>query len=159
MPYFLILSLTFTSILAFNPKARETFYNWTIKTFSDHSEINFNIEDTNSDIENIEIGWVPERFEFVEKQTMLTMGYIVFSDDNNQALNIILVKGKNIPVGFDTEDGTREDIVFKDDIAMIWTKENRRTIFWKEKSIGISISGPLTKPELLRIAEEIFIKN
>lgn len=159
--FFLILSLTFTSILALNPKARETFYNWTIRTFSDHSEINFNIEESNPeiDIEDIEIGWVPDRFEFVERQNMSTMGYSVFSDSNNQALNIIFIKGENVPIGFDTEDSTREDMVFKNNLAMIWTKKNRRTIFWKEESIGISISGELTKSELIRIAEELNIKK
>lgn len=159
--FFLILSLTFTSILALNPKARETFYNWTIRTFSDHSEINFNIEESNPeiDIEDIEIGWVPDRFEFVERQNMSTMGYSVFSDSNNQALNIIFIKGENVPIGFDTEDSTREDMVFKNNLAMIWTKKNRRTIFWKEESIGISISGELTKSELIKIAEELNIKK
>lgn len=157
--FFLILSLTFTSILALNPKARETFYNWTIRTFSDHSEINFNIEESNPeiDIEDIEIGWVPSRFEFVEEVRTPSIKYYLYTDPLGYTLAILFIDDLSVNISFDTEDRKSTHIDIDGNDTVVWEGEEDIVVFWKEEGVGFSLSGPINEYELLQIIENIKI--
>ena len=132
------------------PSSRE----YIIDNFDIFSRYQLTESNDNSVNGEITVGYIPEGFELVDKQ--MSSKIITYNYSNSVDKMITITKFSSVmEVDFDTETGKIEDIVEWEKYTCYVDKENNRYLVWNENDYIFQIDGPISKEELLKIAETV----
>lgn len=150
----MLIAATLTALLltAFViPSSRE----FIIDNFDIFSRYQLTDSNDNSVNGEITVGYIPEGFELVNKQTYSKFISYDFSDSNGKFITISKT-ASSIKVEFDTETGNVEKIVIDNKTYTYFVDKNEFCyLVWNENDYVYQIHGSILKDELLNIAETV----
>ena len=148
----LVIAATLTALLltAFViPSSRE----YIIDNFDVFSRYQLTESNDNSVNGEITVGYIPEGFEFLNKQESIKT--TIYNYINSTGTIITISKNSSsIQVEFDTENGTVEDITIGDIKYTFYDDAtNYNCLVWNKNDYIYQIHSTIPKDELLKIAE------
>jgi hypothetical protein len=126
-----------------------------VQKFHDYSTYSVIDSSGVKDVEDIHIGYIPEGFEMINKETSNNDSFLTFS---NKEKWINIYKSKiNHEIAFDTEHNDSE-IIKNNSFNGVYYKDenfNYSGVTWNDGVFVFTIEGNVSKEELTRIAENI----
>lgn len=115
--------------------------------------------DESDPLEEITVGYIPEGFELIseeKEQTYQRLEYI-----NKEGNNLIIRQNaiSNITLGINTENTTLESVTINRKEGGFVQNNGVGTVFWIDNNENYIVTGSLEKEEILKVAENIFIKS
>lgn len=154
----LLIIIAGISTLIFTVEAiRVRVFNYFIERNERYTEIR--VEE--NDIETPELDWenyyqptyMPEGYYFESAEDGGLIKILNYSDGKNQ---IIITQANNTAgIQIDTEDATTERININGNEGFLTIKEDRSMMFWHNEEKSFTITGNITKEEIIKIAESI----
>ena len=148
------LLMTNTEVRAAVKKAVVEFFDKYVKINLSNSDIE---EDDFSNIDLITIGYIPNGFELVDSdESKNTREYMYFDDEGNY-LNVSIDKSEFTENNADIEKTDYEKINIGNHKGYILYKEEEQdgVIIFGNKHITVTLTGIVSKEELVKIAESI----
>ncbi len=135
------------------------------KIFPEYTEYHFtSTYSADTPFGDIEFGYFPNELQEVEKNRDddFKSLFIQYQDGQNNPFYFhydVLTENTNETLILDTEDADVSTIKINDIDTTLIEKDNMVTLMWKKGAYRIRISGYLSKEEMIKMAEEIKIKN
>ena len=142
--------LSFATTVFAIPTCREHILN----KFSNHSEYSVTSSDKAKDVKSLDVNYVPNGFKIFEKDTNKS-GYIYEYRHDEKIFTVekIMI---DIPINFDTEKYGSEEIEINSIRAICYRSDDDiYGIIFNNGEYIFSISGNLSKDELVKIAQNI----
>ena len=133
------------------PSSRE----YIIDNFNIFSRYQLTESNDNSVNGEITVGYIPEGFELVDKQT--SSKSIVYNYENKTNMTITIIKySSSYKVEFDTEKGCVENLNIDGESYVFYIDANNyHYLIWNKNDYVYQIDCKLPKEELLKIAETV----
>ena len=133
------------------PSSRE----YIIDNFDIFSRYRITENNKNSVIGEITVGYIPEGFELESSEIQLKHIYYRYISDDNKEF-VVSKFSSSIEVDFDTENGFVEKIIVNEKTYTYFVDINNYSyLLWSENDYIYQIDGPISKDELLKIAETV----
>lgn len=103
----------------------------------------------------ITVGYVPEGYELVSKESYSKLSMCCYTTENGNSFTIYK-DASSMKIEFDTENGSSEKIIINDMDFTIFTDDNKNcSVMWTQNDYIYQIDGQLPKEEILKIAETV----
>lgn len=162
--FILVCTIGFSTALVANAQLRERIFNWVIETFPKYSIFSTQSTEVNTDITlntaSIELGYIPDGYktdDIFEGETMRVYRYL--SSDGEKWLTILFSTPGAGRSYYDTENAEIDRITFNGADAFTWQKDNLTYLIWTQDNLECSVIGHISKDEIMKVAENIVIKN
>lgn len=154
--------LSFAMTLTVSAELRERFVSWLVETFPLFSQFTSvsEVQPNQSDFErlrNMRLDYIPNGFVLIdnfEADPMVTYRYEDLSG-NFLSINASLSTGS--PVLADTEGVNPQKIIFNNQIAYWWEKDDLCYFIWQQDVFELNIIGQISYENVIKIAENIKI--
>lgn len=154
--------LSFAMTLTVSAELRERFVSWLVETFPLFSQFTSvsEVQPNQSDFErlrNMRLDYIPYGFVLIdsfEADPMVTYRYEDLSG-NFLSINASLSTGS--PVLADTEGVNPQNIIFNNQIAYWWEKDDLCYFIWQQDVFELNIVGQISYENAIKIAENIKI--
>ncbi len=161
---FAVIIIFAISIVAFSVEAfRVKIFNFFIdvkKEYTTFKKDEVNLEDNNTNpvkarilIGSYLLDYIPEGFELVESSSNAMMTRAKFSN-NNLTINLRIAP-ENLSISLDTEDTKNEKIDIDGKKCNYIERQNENYLLWYDNDKVVTLSGNITKEELIKIVQEI----
>lgn len=154
--------LSFAMTIMASAELRDRFFDWLIERFplfSQFSSINI-VEENLSDFErlkNIQLDYIPAGFTLVDAFEAEPMIVYRYEDLFGNFLSFNAKAPTSSPIQFDTENIMINEMMFKNQIAYWWEKDQILYFIWQQDGFSLNIFGHISFDNAIKIAENIKI--
>lgn len=161
----LVITIGFGSVLAVSAEARAAVFGWVKEQYESFYEYFFEGEVELAESAKYQPGWMPdgcelltveetaggETYIYKDKSGLLAQFYYIY-DPDSQKLYIDTVEYILEPVSINGHSGEMYISIYDDETSsIVWTDNSTNTLFY--------VSGPYEKDTLIKIAENIQVKE
>ena len=161
----LVITIGFGSVLAVSAEARAAVFGWVKEQYESFYEYFFEGEVELAESAKYQPGWMPdgcelltveetaggETYIYKDKSGLLAQFYYIY-DPDSQKLYIDTVEYISEPVSINGHSGEMYISIYADETSsIVWTDNSTNTLFY--------VSGPYEKDTLIKIAENIQVKE
>lgn len=161
----LVITIGFGSVLAVSAEARAAVFGWVKEQYESFYEYFFEGEVELAESAKYQPGWMPdgcelltveetavgETYIYKDKSGLLAQFYYIY-DPDSQKLYIDTVEYISEPVSINGHSGEMYISIYDDETSsIVWTDNSTNTLFY--------VSGPYEKDTLIKIAENIQVKE
>ena len=161
----LVITIGFGSVLAVSAEARAAVFGWVKEQSESFYEYFFEGEVELAESAKYQPGWMPdgcelltveetaggETYIYKDKSGLLAQFYYIY-DPDSQKLYIDTVEYISEPVSINGHSGEMYISIYDDETSsIVWTDNSTNTLFY--------VSGPYEKDTLIKIAENIQVKE
>lgn len=161
----LVITIGFGSVLAVSAEARAADFGWVKEQYESFYEYFFEGEVELAESAKYQPGWMPdgcelltveetaggETYIYKDKSGLLAQFYYIY-DPDSQKLYIDTVEYISEPVSINGHSGEMYISIYDDETSsIVWTDNSTNTLFY--------VSGPYEKDTLIKIAENIQVKE
>lgn len=161
----LVITIGFGSVLAVSAEARAAVFGWVKEQYESFYEYFFEGEVELAESAKYQPGWMPdgcelltveetaggETYIYKDKSGLLAQFYYIY-DPDSQKLYIDKVEYISEPVSINGHSGEMYISIYDDETSsIVWTDNSTNTLFY--------VSGPYEKDTLIKIAENIQVKE
>ena len=151
----LVITIGFGSVLAVSAEARAAVFGWVKEQYESFYEYFFEGEVELAESAKYQPGWMPDGCELLTVEETAggeTYIYKDIYDPDSQKLYIDTVEYISEPVSINGHSGEMYISIYDDETSsIVWTDNSTNTLFY--------VSGPYEKDTLIKIAENIQVKE
>ncbi|MDO5027894.1 MAG: DUF4367 domain-containing protein [Bacillota bacterium] len=160
---FLVLFGSASIFFITNTAARTKVYDWIIKDYGSHSTFTFEqLEETDEEIlglDDLQISYIPESFKLYKTQTSNDYKRLTYAHKKNEktvfTIRMKKISANNNLSAYKTSFAEVNEIYVNDYNGYYWHND-LNYLLWQQNGLEILISGPISKEELIKIAENIY---
>lgn len=158
-----VIILGAASVTAMNVKAfREPILNFIFRQNSDlKNKTKVDVEEDNTNTEDqFQFNYIPEGYECTKIQTLDSNNQIVydFKNSRNDYIYVCLQLNQNYDT-YQSMDKSSYTKIINDDISYYYVTGNNNKLLWYDHNIIFTISSSLNQNTMIKIAENIDIKQ
>ncbi len=155
-----VIMLTCLVVALFSVKSlREPFIDFVVKTYEKFTSLFVDKEDYTTEFKVMLPQYIPEGYELEEVPQTDEKAYMCrYVNNNGEIINYIQSINGYYQITVDTEKTTHEKIFVNSIDAVYYTNKNKNCLVLGNGTYTFSISGYISKEELIKIAESIDIK-
>lgn len=118
------------------------------------------MDDTNLvvDVSMVEVGYVPEGFEVVSDEIVGDVNRDIICSDGIEQIIISILKTELYALNIDNERMEQKEILINDKQGYLFIDEQSYMSIWQLGDCTISITATVNEEEIIKLAENIFIK-